>query len=176
MAALQSFTFYQNNQALAANKVMAYIQNNHASEVIKIWRCGLLNAQTAAVTGVICMLEARFCTAATFTGAATTGCTVQLHDTNNTAPTTYAYGTATTITPTASQPLRRVFWSSDEPKLTTAQNNELETVVPLNIIFDAGYGDTNVQPLTLRNGNCFYIVNTTGAAGLLDVWIEFTKE
>ena len=48
--------------------------------------------------------------------------------------------------------------------------------MPLNIIWDAGYGDANVQPLTLRQSQMAMVYNVSGAAGLLDTWIEFTKE
>jgi hypothetical protein len=66
--------------------------------------------------------------------------------------------------------------------LSTATLDELETLVPLNIIWDAGYGDSNVQPLTLRGAvsgtqhHMAMVYNVSGAAGLLDTWIEFTKE
>jgi hypothetical protein len=69
-----------------------------------------------------------------------------------------------------------VFWSSDEAAISTGTLDELETFVPLNIIFDAGYGDSNVQPLALRQTQMAMVYNVTGAAGLLDTWIEFTKE
>jgi hypothetical protein len=171
----QTFTSYNSGVAFAASKNMGAVLNGHASEVLKIRRVGLLNAQTAAVTGVICQLEMR----GYFSGSpgltSPTAVTPTAHDSTNSAPTTATYGHAGTIAGTATT-FRRVFWSSDEAAISTATLDELQTLVPLNIIFDAGYGDSNVQPMTLRQNQMALVFNTTGAAGLLDTWIEFTKE
>ncbi len=171
----QTFTAYYSGIAFAASKNMAAVLNSHATEILKIRRVGLLNAQTAGVTGVLCQLEMRgyFAGSPGLTGP--TSVTPTSHDTTNTAPTTATYAHAGTIAGTATT-FRRVFWSSDEPAISTATIDELETFVPLNIIFDAGYGDSNVQPMTLRQTQMALVFNTTGAAGLLDTWIEFTKE
>lgn len=176
----QTFTAYYSGVAFAATKNMGAIYNTHASEVLRIRRCGLLNAQTAAVTGVLCAIEARVYQLGTPGLTGPTAVTPTKHDTANTLPTTAVYGHAGTIAGTALT-LRRVFWSSDEAAISTATSDELETYVPLNIIWDAGYGDsTNVQPLALRGtgtlNEMFMVYNTSGAAGLLDTWIEFTKE
>lgn len=172
----QTFTCYYPAIAFAAAKNMGAVLNQHATEQLKIRRCGLLNAQTAAVTGVLCQLEARAYQTGSPGLTSPTAVTPTSHDTTNTLPTTAVYGHAGTIAGTALT-LRRVFWSSDEAAISTATNDEMETFVPLNIIFDAGYGDsTAVQPLNLRQNQMFLVFNTTGAAGLLDTWIEFTKE
>lgn len=171
----ETFTGYFNGIAFAAGKNMGAILNSHASELIKIRRVGLLNAQTAAVTGVLCQLELRYYPA-TATLTAPTAITPTKHDSTNTLPASYSIGHAGTPGGSTGQVLRRVFWSSDEAAISTATSDELETYVPLNIIFDAGYGDSNVQPLTLRQTEMVAVYNTTGAAGLLDTWIEFTRE
>lgn len=169
----QTWTAYYQAVAFAAAKNMAAILNTHATEVLKIRRIGLLNAQTAAVTGVLCQLEVRKYTGAGLSGH--TAITPTSHDSTNTAPASAVYGHAGTPTGTPVT-VRRVFWSSDEAAISAATSDELETYVPLNVIFDAGYGDANVQPLTLRQNEMVLIYNTTGAAGLLDLWVEFTKE
>lgn len=168
-------TSYFAGVAFAAAKNMGGILNSHATELIKIRRIGYLNAQTAAVTGVLCQLQVNvYRTAASLTTP--TAVTPIQHDSTNTAFTTATVGYAGTIGGTA-QTLRQIFWSSDEAAISTATNDELETFVPLNIVFDAGYGDsTAVQPLTLRQTQMCLNVNTTGAAGLLDTWIEATRE
>lgn len=171
----QTWTAYYPAVAFAASKNMGAVLNGHATEILKIRRVGLLNAQTAAVTGVICQLEMRAYQTGSPSLTTPTAVTPVSHDTTNTAPTTATYGHAGTIAGTALT-LRRVFWSSDEAAISTLSVDEMETFVPLNIIFDAGYGDSNVQPLTLRQNQMALVFNTTGAAGLLDTWIEFTKE
>lgn len=171
----QTFTAYYSGVAFAATKNMAAVLNSHATEILKIRRVGLLNAQTAAVTGVLCAIEFRAFFAGSPGLTAPTAVTPTSHDSTNSAPTTATYGHAGTIAGTPLT-LRRIFWSSDEAAISTATLDELETLVPLNIIWDAGYGDSNVQPLTLRQNQMGMVYNVSGAAGLLDTWIEFTKE
>lgn len=175
MAAAMTWTAYFNAIALAASKNMGAILNGHATEQLKIRRCGLLNAQTGAVTGVLCSIEARVYQTGSPGLTAPTSVTLTPHDTTNTGPTTVTVGHAGTIAGTALT-LRRIFWSSDEAAISSATSDELETYVPLNTIFDAGYGDANVQPLNLRQNQMFLLFNSTGAAGLLDAWTEVTKE
>lgn len=171
----QTFTAYYSGVAFAATKNMAAVLNSHATEILKIRRVGLLNAQTAAVTGVLCAIEFRYFVAGSPGLTTPTAVTPTSHDSTNSAPTTAVYGHAGTIAGTPLT-LRRIFWSSDEAAISTATLDELETLVPLNIIWDAGYGDANVQPLTLRQSQMAMVYNVSGAAGLLDTWIEFTKE
>jgi len=171
----ETFTAYFNGIAFAAGKAMAGILNSHASELLKIRRIGLLNAQTVSVTGVLCQLELREYPA-TMTYAGSTAVTPTKHDSTNTLPASYTCGHNGTPGGSTGEVLRRIFWSSDEAAISTATSDEFETYVPLNIIFDAGYGDSNVQPLTLRQHEGVVVYNTTGAAGLLDTWIEFTRE
>jgi hypothetical protein len=170
-----TFTAYYSGIAFAATKNMAAVLNGHASEVLKIRRVGILNSQTANVTGVLCSIEMRGYFAGGVNLTAPTAVTPTSHDTTNAAPTTATYGHAGTIAGTATT-FRRIFWSSDEAAISAATLDELETLVPLNIIMDAGYGDSNVQPLTLRQTQMAMVYNISGAAGLLDTWIEFTKE
>jgi hypothetical protein len=152
---------------------MAGIMNG-GTRHIKIRRVGFINNQTAAVTGVITAGELRFYTSATW--GSPTSVSPIAHDSTNSALSSVTAGYAGTPGGTGPTVIRRYVWSSDEPKLTTAQNNEWETLIPLNIIWDAGYGDSNVQPLTLNPNEGFFIWNITGAAGLVDIWIEFTDE
>lgn len=171
----QTWTAYYSGVAFAATKNMGAVLNTHASEILRIRRVGCLNAQTAGVTGVVCQLEMRAYQSGSPGLTSSTAITPTPHDTTNTAPASATYGHAGTIAGTALT-LRRVFWSSDEAAISTGTLDELETLVPLNIIFDAGYGDSNVQPLALRQNQMAMVYNVTGAAGLLDTWIEFTKE
>lgn len=165
-------TAYFNGVAFAATKNMAAILNTHATEKIKIRRIGLLNAQTAAVTGVLCAIELRLYTA-TATLAAPTAVVPVKHDSTKAAPTSATIGHAGTPGGTPAV-LRRIFWSSDEATISTGTLDEWETLVPLNIIWDAGYYDPIVEPLVLNQNEMVSVYNVSGAAGLLDVWIEYT--
>lgn len=174
----QTFTAYFSGIAFAGLKNMGAILNTSASEVLKVYRIGLVNAQTAAVTGVITEINVRITqTSATLAGSTTI--TPVSHDTTNTAPASATYGSGGTLggTPTAGTVIRRTIWSNDEPATGALTNDEMECFIPFNIIWDAGYGDSNVQPLTLRQNQMAFVYNvTTTTAGTLDVWMEFTKE
>lgn len=146
---------------------------NGGARVLKIKRIGFINNQTAAVTGVICLGEIRRYTGAGISGH--TPITPVSHDTTNSALVSVTIGTLGTPTGTSTV-IRRYIWSSDEPAASTATSDEWECLIPLNIIWDAGYGDLNVQSLTLRLNEMLTIYNVSGAAGLVDIWVELTDE
>lgn len=157
--------------AFAVNKVMAGVLNGGA-RVLRVARCGVLNNQTAAVTGVVCMFSVRKYTAGAGWTTPTSVSPVA-HDSTNSALSSVTHGNSGTPTGTMAE-LRRILWSSDEPSASTGTNDEFECIVPFNIIWDCGYGDTDTQKLTLRGSESFMIYNTVGAAGLMDTWTEFT--
>lgn len=167
-----TWTAYAAGVAFAVNKNMLAILNG-GSRVLRIRRIGFLNNQTAGVTGVVCFGEIRRYSGAGLTGH--TPVTPLAHDTANSALVSVTIGTGGTPSGTSSL-FRRYIWSSDEPAVSGASVDELECLVPLNVIWDAGYGDAAVQPLTLRQNEMLCIYNTVGAAGILDIWIEFTDE
>jgi hypothetical protein len=68
-------------------------------------------------------------------------------------------------------------WNSDEPALATGTWDEWETIVPLNLIWDTGLDNTNLQTLNLREGQGVALkAGAALTAGLLDTVIEFTNE
>lgn len=169
-------TWTLNNQGIAfgASKVMAGILNG-GSRVLRIARMGLLNNQTAGVTGVACLMEIRkYPSALTWTSP--TAVTPVAHDSTNGALSSVTAGNSGTPSVSTPVTLRRIFWSSDEPSISTATSDELECFVPLNVIWDAGYGDTAVQKVAVRQNEGFLLYNTTGAAGIVDIWTEFLDE
>lgn len=159
-------------RAFAASSVNQGLLNG-GSRVLRLARHGILNNQTAAVTGVICLMELRRYTGAGWTTP--TSATPVAHDTTNSALSSVTHGYAGTPTGTSSV-LRRVLWSSDEAVASAATLDELECLVPLNIVWDAGYANTAAQMLALRASESFMNYNTSGAAGLADFWTEFLDE
>jgi hypothetical protein len=166
-----TYLWYVSQQVLGNGKNQLALLNGAGSgKVVRVYRVGLINAQTAAVTGVLT-------TQALKTISALSGHTVVAaikHDSNNAAVDANiiaGYGG----TPTEVDLLRRIAWSSDEPAVGGATADELQNIVPLNIIWDAGYGDSNVQPITLREGQGIMVkCETNTVAGVLDVWFEGT--
>jgi hypothetical protein len=171
----QTWTAYFQAVAFGNAKNMAAILNTHATEKLSIYRVGILNTQTAAVTGVLVDLQLRVYQSGSPSLSSPTAITPTPHDSTNTAPASATYGHAGTIAGTA-QTLRRIAWSNDEPAVSSATSDEFECLVPWNIIWDAGYGDSNVQPLTLnQNQMVLLFCNTNSTVGTLDTWMEFTK-
>lgn len=173
----QTFTAQFQGVTFVNNKPMAAISNAHATEVLKVRKIVITNPQSSAVTGVINLLDLRFySTTPTFTTSVAG--TLVSHDTTNSAPTTYAIQSAASISGgVLVGSVARVFWSSDEPAVSVATIDELQNYVPLNTIYE-WQPHSDVQPITIRNGQCLLLFNiTTGTpAGTLDVYITFTKE
>jgi hypothetical protein len=169
---VDTYTLYIQAKAFVAGGVMAGILNGGA-KVLRIYRIGFINNQTTGVSGVICAGEIRKYTGAGYSGQ--TSVTPIAHDTGASAgltSVTAGHSGTPTGTPLV---MRRYTWSSDEPAASTATSDEWECLIPLNIVWDVGYGDSTVQPLTLRQNESLIIWNVTGAVGLLDCWIEFTS-
>lgn len=173
----QTFTATFQGVTFVNNKPMAAVINSHASEVLKIRKVVCTNPQTVGVTGVVNQLDLRMYTVApTFT--TTVAGTLVEHDSTNTPPTTATYQSAASISGgTLAGSVARVFWSSDEPAVSVATVDELQNYVPLNTIYE-WQPHSDVQPLTLRNGECIILFNVTVGtpAGNMDVYITFTKE
>jgi hypothetical protein len=148
---------------------------NGGTRVLRIARMGLLNNQVAGVVGVACFMEIRkYPTAMTWTTP--TAVAPVSHDSTNSALSSVTAGNSGTPSGSTGIVLRRIFWSSDEPSISTATSDELECFVPLNVIWDAGYGDASVQKVAVRQGEGFLLYNTTGAVGIADIWTEFLDE
>jgi hypothetical protein len=174
---METFTAQFQGVTFVNNKPMAAIINAHASEVLKIRKVVCTNPQTVAATGVVNQLDLRmYTTTPTFT--TTVAGTLVEHDSNNTPPTTATYQSAASISGgVLAGSIARVFWSSDEPAVSVATADELQNYVPLNTIYE-WQPHSDVQPLTIRNGQCLILFNVSVGtpAGNMDVYITFTKE
>ena len=141
-----------------------------SARIIRVYRMYFFNNGTSAVTGVLTTLQVRRITAA----SVGTAVTPVKHDTNNGAldPNTTC-GTNQTVTGT--DIFRRLVWSNDEPTVSLATMDEWELLVPYAEIWNAGYGDTNVDPIVCRAVQGAEINHTgSSAVGTADAEIEFT--
>ena len=142
-----------------------------ATKVLRVYRMWQLNNNTAAVIGVMATMQVQF------SSAQSSGTTITpvKHDSTNAnleAAVLCAHG----ATVTDSALLRQYLFSNDEAAASGATMDEWELLVPLNCVWDAGYGDSNVQPLTLRAGQGVHIkcaTNTVVASA--DLFMEFTQ-
>jgi hypothetical protein len=172
--ALATYRAVYQNIAFGNLKNMAHILNAAGSGmIVKVWRIWCLNNNLTAVTGVMLNLDLKRITDIT----SPTAVTPVFHDTTNGAiPAQVTAGYAGTIVGEGDL-LRRISWSSDEPAVSAAGNDEWECLVPLNCIWDAGYGDVNVQPIILREGEGLTLKCITNTvASFLDTEFEFTLE
>jgi hypothetical protein len=166
-----TFTVTVQGTAFASNKSLLSLFNGAGSgRILRVYRVWMLNHQTAGVTGVMTACELRRITAST----GGTAQTPVKHDTASAALPAQVTA-ATGPTDTVSDLFRRILWSGDEPAVGAGTNDELECLPELGKIWDAGYGDTNVEPITLREGQGIS-VRQPGAntIGVVDVMIEFT--
>lgn len=160
--------------AFANSKSMFGIFNGAESgKIIRVYRIWVLNSGTGSLTGVLTTLQIRRSTAQ----AAGTGAYVTKHDSNNAAiaaQVTIVHNG--TVTDDGTLILRQWFFSNDEPAVSGATLDEWEVLVPLCCVWDAGYGDSNVQPITLREGEGVHVKHSgTSAVGFVDVFAEFTQ-
>ena len=173
MAALATYTGGVQSVQFGATKYMAGIFNAHATLLLKCWRVWTINSGVAAITGLLCTMQLKRSTART---AGTAGAWVK-HDSNNGAVDANITVNYNDTGVTATDILRSWIWSSDEPSASTGTSDEWECLPALCCIWDAGYGDTNVQPLTFRQNQGLEVYNTSAtAAGYLDTYFECTIE
>lgn len=166
-----TYTIAATGVSFAANKSMIGIFNGSGSGLIlRIYRIWMLNNQTVAVTGVMTNIEIR----RTSAGSGGNAITPTKHDsTNSTLPAQVITASAMTVTDT--DLLRRIIWSTDEPVANaTVTIDELETIPAISTIWDTGYADANVEPLVLREGQGISVKNIGATVGICDAFIEFT--
>jgi hypothetical protein len=164
--------FAQQSVAYAVNRDMGNVFNGAASaRVIRVYRMWLLNNQIVSVAGQMNFIEVWRNTAA----AGGTPVTPVAHDPSDSAldgNTTAGYGQ----TVTNGAQLRRLLSQNDEPTVSTLDMDSLLTLLPYAEIWNSGYADTNIKPLTCPIGSSigYGIKSVTTAVGTADVEIEFT--
>jgi hypothetical protein len=152
---------------------------NAGADTLKIRRVGMVNNMTAAAApgGLLKGKIQLYGTTASLPDG--TAVTPQTHDTNNGAldSVTVTYD-GTPATTGSTYDLRDFVFSTEEPAASsTADIEEMLTFVPLGIVFDPGYGNTDVQPLTLNTDEMFVIsTEVAPSAGTQSGWVEFTNE
>lgn len=167
-----TYTIYFSDILVGNNKSMFALFNPAASgKIIKCYRAGLMNMQLAAVTGVILNFALRTIS------ASSSGTSVDFlkHDLSEAdTPDTYGITATTGGTITYNQLIRRIAWSTDEISISYGIE-EYEMQTAYNIIWDGGYCDSSIQPLTLRPGEGVGLrCETNTVIGLVDIWSEIT--
>lgn len=157
--------------AYASAKSMIDVFNASGSAgVVRAYRMYHFNNGTGAVTGVLTTMRVNRTTAA----SAGTSVTPVKHDSNSPAlEAQMTAGTNRTITRT--DIFRQYLWSNDEPAVSGNTLDEWELLVPFAEVWNAGYGDSNVEPITCRAATGVEIQQSgSSAVGTADFEIEFT--
>lgn len=143
-----------------------------SGRVLRVKRIWVLNNQTSGVTGVLTTWAVR----RTSAQSAGTSVTPTKHDTNSSNLVAQVLcATGATVTNTGDVQLRTFVWSNDEPAASTGTSDEFECLVPLNCVWDSATGDTDIEPITLREGQGVTVQHSgSSAVGIVDVFIEFT--
>lgn len=159
--------------AFASGKSMLDVFNaTGTAKVIKIRRAFHFNSGTGAVTAALTTMRLYRTTAA----SAGSAVTPVKHDTSNAAlDSNTTCGTGRTITD--SDLFRQYVWLIEEPTTTGVTQANWETLIPYGEIWNAGYGDSTVQPVTCRSAEGFHIKQQgSSAISTNDFEIEFTSE
>lgn len=168
----QTYTISSFTTTFASNKCMLAIYNGVGSgRVVRVYRMLVLNNQITAVTGAITNLEIRTITS----GSGGTDIVPFKHDsTNESFPSQIVVSTNMSITP--SSVLSRIIWSTDEPAINSLTIDEFETLPAFSTIWDSGYGDSNTEPIVLREGYGVALINVGATTGVADIFFEVTLE
>lgn len=169
----QTYRAVVTGATFASNKSMLTIFNGSgSSRIVRVKRIWFLNNQTSGVTGVLTTMEIRRISAST---GGTAGSTVK-HDSNSeNIPAQITITTGPTDTLSSDPALMRFMWSNDEPAVSSLVNDETEVIPVLACVFDSATGDTDLEPLVLREGQGVCVRHTgSSAVGVADAIIEFT--
>lgn len=166
-------TWRATSQAVAfasAKSMLDLFQAGAGARVERAYRMYQFNNGTTAVTGVLTLMRVNRGTSST--GGSTV--TPVKHDTASSALTAdVTAGTGRTFGRT--DVFRQYLWSNDEPTVSGATMDEWELLIPFAEIWNAGYGDSNIEPIVCRPGFGVEIQQSgASAVGSNDFEIEFT--
>jgi hypothetical protein len=157
----------------AAAKTLLSLYNLHATEKLNVCRVWVQNTGTAAVTPAFQVLSLGRHTTDQTTGSTTV--TPIKHDTDSAGLTNATCKHSPTTSVTLVDTFAQIFWSGDEYATGVNKLENLNGLPLFALVFDAGYGDTNIEPIVL-NQNEGLAVTSAGVAsgvGTVDVCFEF---
>ena len=144
-----------------------------SAKIIKVYRGYWFNNGVSAVTGVLTTAQVT----RTTTGTGGTTVTPVKHDSANAALDANTT-CGTNRAPTATDIFRRFLFVNEEPVVAGVTQANWLTLVPFAEVWNAGYGDTVIQPLTCNNGEnagVQLLHSGSSAVGSADLELEFTN-
>ena len=163
----------------SAKNMFTVFNSSSSSRYIRVYRIWIFNNNiTTAVAGVLTQIQIKLSNSCSG-GTAITPIPHNLGNSALNANTTVTHG-ATCGFPTDNL-IRQFIWSNDEVALSTQDVpidiDSCECLIPVAQVWDLGYGDTSVKPLTFRpsydEGICVYHPGTS-TVGVIDAETEFT--
>lgn len=175
-----TFMLYANAVTWAANKNMLAINNHTGSgQIVRIYRIWMNNISASTVTGGVCLVQMfRYTSVASFTGG--TSISFNKMNSTNSSPNIniFANSGTTTVLTKDSIPFRQILRSNDELALSTGHYEDIQSIIAFSNIWDSGYINSNVEPITLRAGEglVLYTPSSGGGtyAGQTEINVELT--
>lgn len=158
----------QASVAFASAKSMLGVLNG-GSNVLRGYRYCIFNTHTVAVTAALSIMSIRRLSAL----SSGTAVTPVAHDTSSSAlsSVTCVHGG----TATAAATFRRFLWLLEEATTTGTTQANWEVLIPVGIVFFPTGGDTNLEPIVMRNTYGSDIFNVgAGAVTTMEFEITFT--
>lgn len=175
---MATYTTHTQGVSWAANKNMyALVNHTGSGQIVDVYRIWMPTIQTSTVTGGTCLVELWQCTSvASFTAG--TAQTFVKHDTNSGAVNANVIansGTSTVLTKNTK--IANYTRYTEEFAVSDAAMEAFSTYFyPVTFIWDIGYGDSNIQPIRLREGEgiVLYTPSTGGGTyvGSVDITVE----
>lgn len=164
---MATYTTLTQGAAWAANKNMyALVNHTGSGQIVDVYRIWMPTLQTATVTGGTCLVELWQCSSvASFTAG--TAQTFVAHDTGSAAPNAnIKANSATTTVLTKNTKIGNYTRYTEEFAVSDAAMEAFNTYFyPANFIWDVGYGDSNIQPIRLREGEGIVLYTPTTGGG-----------
>lgn len=154
-----------------ANKSMISLWNA-STKVIRLYRIFYYNTRYAAVTGATVLLNLEMLTSRTLAG---TSANVVQHDTDDPALDASVYVETNALLNWEASPIQRFLVSTDELTAAEATIDCFHNVMPFGTLWDCGYEDAEVQPLTFRQDEGVHLRAMSTTQGYGDFIFEFTQ-
>ena len=155
----------------AAAKTLLSVFNLDATQKLNITRVWVQNTGIAAVTPAYQVLSLGRHTTDQTTGATTV--TPLKHDTNSSNLTNATAKHSPTTSVTLIDTFRQISWSGDEFATGVAKIENLQTLPQFALIWESGYGDTNIEPIVLNQNEGLAVTSAGVASGVGTVDVVF---
>ena len=157
----------------ASAKTLLQLYNTHATQKLKVTRVWIQPMATTTVTAVFQTLSLGRNTTSQTTGATTV--TPVAYDTDSGVSLSVTCNHSPTTSVTLVDTFRQFIYTGDEYVTGVAKFENLMALPSYALIWDIGYGDSTVEPITLNTNEGLSLTSAGVASGVgtVDVSFEF---